>query len=245
MIRKVFSLVLVFMIFTSCGATYNSVKRMQKMEEGVSNPTTKEELTEAIDKFDKRALDLVLTQAQTGIWYKILGTRYLDEAMYGEALECFKKAVLTYPNNANLYYYIGICAGYMANACLDYDAKGNADPEQLQKKLNYLRLSEDAYTRALSIDPKYYRAMYGIGVLYVFQLKEYEKAIPYLEKFLETQKRDTNAMYVLAGAYYSCLEFDKAIQLYDKIIEINPNPEKVNEAMANKKFILDLKTQNK
>ncbi|MBO4405069.1 MAG: tetratricopeptide repeat protein [Treponema sp.] len=242
---KAVSLFFILMIFTSCGASYNSIKRMQKMEEGVSNPTTKEELTEAISKFDRRAMDLALTDAQIGIWYKILGTRYLDEAMYGKALECFQKAVVTYPNNANLYYYIGICAGYMANTCLDYDAQGNADMEQIQKKLNYMRLSEEAYLRALSIDPKYYRAMYGIGVLYVFQLKEYEKAIPYLEKFLETQKRDTNAMFVLAGAYYSCMEFEKAIQLYDKIIEINPNPEKVNEATANKKFILDLQPQSK
>ena len=31
-------------LFVSCFPSYNSVKRMQKMEENVSNPTTKEEL---------------------------------------------------------------------------------------------------------------------------------------------------------------------------------------------------------
>ena len=35
-------------LFVSCFPSYNSVKRMQKMEENVSNPTTKEELEEAI-----------------------------------------------------------------------------------------------------------------------------------------------------------------------------------------------------
>ncbi len=32
---------------TSCSPSYNSIKRMQKLEEGVANPTTKEELAAA------------------------------------------------------------------------------------------------------------------------------------------------------------------------------------------------------
>ena len=67
------------LVCVSCGNSYNAIKRMQKMEEGVSSPTTKEELKEAIEKYDRRAIDLATTQAQEGVWYKILGTRYLDE----------------------------------------------------------------------------------------------------------------------------------------------------------------------
>lgn len=225
--------------FFSCSPSYKSIKRMQKMEEGVSNPTTKEELTEAIEKYEKRAMDLVSAESQVGIWYKILGTRYLDERMYGKALECFQKAVVTYPDNANLYYYIGICAGYMAASVLDYEGEGIKNLEMTQKKMNYLRLSEEAYLRALNIDPNYYRAMYGIGVLYVFFLHESDKAIPYLEKFVQTQKRDTNGMFTLAGAYYATGRSKDAVALYDRIIELNPNPEKVEAAKANKKDILD------
>lgn len=58
-------------LLVSCSPSYNSVKRMQKMEENIDNPTTKEELEEAIKKYDKRAMDLVSTQAQEGMWYKI------------------------------------------------------------------------------------------------------------------------------------------------------------------------------
>lgn len=224
----------------SCAPSYNTVKRMQKIEEGVHNPTTKEELMEAIKKFDARALDLATTEGQVGIWYKILGTRYLDQQLYGKAFECFQKALTYYPDNANLYYYVAICAGYLANASLDFEAKG-ASSESFEKRENYLRLAEQAYLRALGINPKYYRAMYGIGVLYVFVLEESEKAIPHLEKFLSVQVKDTNAMFVLARAYYMNYEFDKAVALYDKIIELKPNPEKVKEAEANKKTVLDAK----
>ncbi|MCR5764183.1 MAG: tetratricopeptide repeat protein [Treponema sp.] len=221
----------------SCGPSYNSIKRMQKMEEGVSNPTTKEELKEALKKYDARALDLVTTQAQEGMWYKILGTRYLDEGMYKEAYEAFKQAVLFFPNNQNLYYYIGICAGYLSNTELDYNATGGLD--SATKKMNYLKLAESAYLTSLEIDPKYYRSMYALGVLYVFELKEPESAIPYLERFLEVQKRDTDGMFVLANAYYMISEFDKAIALYDQIIKINPNAQKTSDAQRNKKAVLD------
>lgn len=232
-----------FMTF-SCAPSYNTIKRMQKIEEGVHNPTTKEELQEAIRKFDTRAMDLATTEAQVGIWYKILGTRYLDQQLYGKAFECFQKALTYYPDNANLYYYVAVCAGYLANSTLDFDAKGNESPS-IEKRQNYLRLAEQAYIRALNINPKYYRAMYGLGVLYVFVLDESEKAIPHLERFLSVQVKDTNAMFVLARAYYTTYEFDKALELYDRIIELKPNPEKVKEAEANKKTVMDQKYSQK
>ena len=224
----------------SCAPSYNTVKRMQKIEEGVHNPTTKEELQEAIKKFDARALDLATTEAQVGIWYKILGTRYLDQQLYGKAFECFQKALTYYPDNANLYYYVALCAGYLANSTMDFEANGPAS-SSIEKRENYLRLAETAYIRALGINPKYYRAMFGLGVLYVFVLDESEKAIPHLEKFLSVQVKDTNAMFVLARAYYMNYDFDKAVALYDRIIELKPNAEKVKEAEANKKTVLDAK----
>ena len=230
-------------LFLSCSQNYNSIKRMQKLEEGVSNPTTKEELEEAIQKYDARAQDLALTEGQVGIWYKILGTRYLDQQMYGKALDCFRRALSYYPGNANLYYYVGTCAGHMAHASLDFDAEGSLSANAV-KKMNYLRLAESSYLQALSIDPNYYRALYGIGVLYVFELEENEKAIPYLERFLQTQKNDTSAMFVLARAYYSCYRFDEAITLYDRIIELKPNDEKVSEAQANKRTVLEAASSN-
>ncbi len=242
--RTLIALLGIFILgITSCSPSMNTVKRMQKMEEGVSNPTTKEELEEAIKKYDARAMDLVATQAQEGIWFKILGTRYLDQGMYTKALEAFQQSVVFYPDNANLYYWIGVCAGYLANSQLDYQAQGSRENDR--KRLNYLRLSESAYERALSIDPRYYRAMYGIGVLYAFELMdESEKAIPYLERFLQTQTRDTNAMFVLARVYYMNYEFEKAISLYDQIITLKPNAEKVSEAEARKKDVLDIMHSN-
>jgi len=80
-------------------------------------------IIEAIAKYEKRVADITLANEQIGIWYKILGSRYIDLKMWGEALSCYQKAIEYYPENQNLYYYVGVCAGYMAHSALDYDAR--------------------------------------------------------------------------------------------------------------------------
>ena len=235
--NKVKSLILVmasFFILISCGVSNKSVIRHQKMEENVSNPTSIEELKEAISKYQERVADVQLAQSQIGIWYKILGTKYLDNKMYGEALKSFEEALKYYPDNQNLYYYVGVCAGYMSHAALDFNASGTNEI-----KYNYLKLAESAYLQAISIEERYVRALYGLGVLYVFELDEPEKAIPHLEKALSVDTKNIDTMFVLARAYYSSYEFDKSVEMYNRIIETTKVEETKNIAEENKKQVLD------
>lgn len=221
-------------VFVSCNASNKSIIRQQKLEEGVDHPSSIEEIKDAINKYQKRAADLQLTEQQIGIWYKLLGTRYLDNRMYGEALKAFQKALEYYPNNQNLYYYVGVCAGYMSHAAMDFGGTGSNEI-----RLNYLKLAEDAYTRAVTIDDRYIRALYGLGVLYVFELDESEKAIPHLEKLLTIDTKNIDAMFVLARAYYCTYEFEKSAAVYDRIIATSKVEETRATAEANKKTVLD------
>ena len=228
---------IVSLIFVSCGKSYNQIKRLQAMEEGVSSPTTVDELKDAIGKYENRINDIMIAEQQTGIWWKILGSRYLDEGMYGDALGAFEKAIMYYPANPNLYYYVGLCAGYMADASLDYGATGD-----LSKRENYLKLAESAYSRAIELNPTYTRALYGLAVLYVFEFDKSKsaKAIPLLEKFLTIETKDTDAMFVLARAYYVNYEFQLAIDMYDRIIATTTSDKTKAEAEANKKIVMDI-----
>jgi tetratricopeptide (TPR) repeat protein len=228
-----FSLALCAVLAGCGGVDTKTIKRMQLLEEGVSGPTTVEELKGAIEKYGRRVEDVSMAQAQIGVWYKILATRYLDNEMYGEALKTFQKAIEFYPSNSNLYYYVGLCAGYMAKSALDYNAAGNTSA-----KYNYLKLSESAYLRALELEPRYARALYGISVLYVFELDESEKAIPHLEKLLTIDTKHLDAMFVLARAYYSTYRFDEAVSVYDRIIGFAPQDRK-NDALENKRIVLE------
>ena len=226
------SFLLVF--FAGCPVSNKTVIRYQKMEEKVDHPTSIEELKEAISKYEARIADIQLAHQQIAIWYKMLGTRYVDAKMYGEAMKCFQKALEIYPDNQNLYYWVGVCAGYMAHEAMDYTGSGST-----QLRYNYLKLAEDAYSRAISIDGKFVRALYGLSVIYVFELGESEKAIPYLEKIMEIETKDFNAMFVLARAYYENYEFDKAVKIYDKIIASTKASEIISAANENKAKVLD------
>ena len=83
------ALTAVFLLLSGCGGSSNikTIKRMQALEEGVSSPTTEAELKEAIQKYQDRVEDMAQANQQIGIWYKLLGSRYLDSQMYGEALK--------------------------------------------------------------------------------------------------------------------------------------------------------------
>ncbi len=237
----IISLVAIFFLFAACSKSSVSLKRMQQLEEGVSNPNTIDELKDAIAKYERRAMDLVTTEAQEGIWYKMLGVRYLEKQMYVRAYDSFSKAITFYPDNANLYFNKAACAGFIANS----QVEKKIDDLPKDDSVDYLKTSEAAYLRALAINERYYQAMYGLGVLYVFQMKEYEKAIPYLKTFLETQTKNTDGMFALACAYYLTGSYAEAISLYDKIIELKPNEQKVKDAEKNKKLALDAQYSNR
>ncbi|MCR4822714.1 MAG: tetratricopeptide repeat protein [Treponema sp.] len=224
------------LLLTGCSKSNKSIIRMQKIEEGVDHPSSEEELKAAIAKYQNRVADNQLADTQVGVWYKMLAVRYLDNKMYGQALDYFQKAIQIHPTNQNLYYYVGLCAGYMAKASLDYKASGVTTTTE---KYNYLKLAESAYLRAVEIEPKYGRALYGLGILYVFELDQSEKAIPHLEKLLSFDTRNFDAMFVLARAYYMQGDYEKAASLYDKIASQSKSDQKKQEALANKKIVLD------
>ena len=226
------SFALFALALSSCTKSNKTIIRMQHMEEGVGSPTSIDELKAAISKYEERVADIQLANGQIGIWHKILATRDLDKKMYGEALKSVQKALEYYPNNQNLDYYVGLCAGYMSHASMDFDADGREE-----KRENYLKLSEEAYSRAIEIEPRYARALYGLAVLYVFELGEDEKAIPLLEKLLTIETKNIDAMFLLARAYYMNYDFDKAVGMYDKIISLTKSPERKAEAEANREIV--------
>ena len=237
MIRRTLSIVMTFfcaVCFLSCGKSSVQIKRMQAMEEGVSNPTTAEEFEAAIKKYQDRVADIEAANAQIGIWYKLLGTRYLDKKMYKLALESFQKATEYYPTNQNLYYFVGACAGYMAAESLDYKATGS-----YTQRINYLKLSESAYLQAIKLDNRYTKALYGLGVLYIWELDKSAEAIPYLEKLLTIDTKHTDGMFALARAYYDTYQFENAIAMYDKIIASTKSEEKKALAETNKREVLN------
>ncbi|UTC74107.1 tetratricopeptide repeat protein [Treponema sp. OMZ 792] len=229
--KKSFFLVIItlllILILVGCNKV-TSIRRLQELEEGVSNPNTEAELKDAIKKYEKRVDDIIIAEGRIGIWYKILGSRYMDQKMYKKALKAFQTALEYYPENQNLFYQAGLAASLTAKNSLDFELTGT----DIEKK-RYFSLAVSAYTRALEIDPKHSKAVYALSVLYIFELNRPADAIPILEKIAEWEKKPIDHLFLLGAAYYMTGENEKAIAVYERIIEISSSAEKKAKAETN------------
>lgn len=221
-------------VFGRNNSNRRKIKHLQQMETDVKNPSTVEELKEAIEQYESRAEELIDVQEQAGIWYKLLATKYIDEEMYGQALSALQKAVQYYPQNQNLFYYIGVSAGYMAKAELDFNADGKSTERD-----NYLLLAESGYKRAIELEPDYFKALYGLSVLYVLEMNQPARAIPLLERALALEPKNEEAMMLSGHAYYMTYDYEAAVAMYDKVIAAGTSKERKEAAAANKKAVLD------
>ncbi|OHE62238.1 MAG: hypothetical protein A2Z99_09020 [Treponema sp. GWB1_62_6] len=208
--------------------------RIAGIGSGGAPPETIDGLKAAIAKFESTIEANTKIAAQSGIYWKILAVRYIDRGMYGEALEALEQAIAYFPEDATLHYLTGVSAAISAKSSLDFVLSGTDS-----RSARLLALAEKAHLRAIELDPVYARPRYALGVLYVFELDRSADAIPQLRRYLELEKRDVDAMFVLARAYYGTGELKAAVELYDRIIETTRDPSKKTEAEANKKTLLD------
>ncbi len=208
--------------------------RIVELGPGGAPPETIEGLRRAIDSYEARLEERVKISAQAGIYWKILSVRYMDRKMFGEALESLESAISYFPEDATLHYLTGVSAGVLAKSSLDFSGTGSS-----RERDRLYALAESGYKRAIELDPTYARPLYGLGVLYVFELSRPTEAIPYLERFLALRTKDTDAMFVLARAYYVGARAEDSLALYDRILKSSVDAGKKAEAESNKKIVLE------
>jgi tetratricopeptide (TPR) repeat protein len=201
---------------------------------GNGPPETIEGLRTAIRAYEAKIEMQVKDAAQTGVYWKILAYRLQDRGLHGEALDALEHAISYTPTDAALHYMAGISAGIVAKSALNFEGtRGNMGRD------NYYTLAEEGYLRAISLDERYIKPMYGLGVLYTFELGRPQEAIPYLLRCLDISP-DVDTMFVLARAYYMIEAYREAAEVYDRIIGFTKDPAKQNEAQINRQMVLDL-----
>lgn len=230
------ALVAASLVFCACNYSNKDLlkARIENMEKYSGNPGSAENIEEGIKQYDGEAQELIKKYDKIGIWYKILGTRYMDKKMWDKALDAFTNASKIYPENPIIYYYAAVCAGYMANNPL----------VKASEKMEYLKLSEQCYIASNKIDDRNTGVLYGLGVLYTNFLDEPEKAVPYFEKLLSIEKRHYDGMFRLGEAYYLIGNYSKAIEQYDNIIDNCKSDDMVKLAKQNKKICLDIQFED-
>jgi tetratricopeptide (TPR) repeat protein len=197
-------------------------------------PETIAGLRTALKAYETRIEQHVKDAAQAGIYWKILAYRLQDKGLHNEALDALERAVYYNPADPALHYMVGISAGVVAKTFLNFsNTSGNSERDR------YYTLAETGYLRAITLDDRYGRPRYGLGVLYVFELGRPREAIPHLIRYLEMDRGDVDAMFILARAYYMIEAYRDAVGVYDAIIALTKDGEKRLEAQNNRQLVMD------
>jgi tetratricopeptide (TPR) repeat protein len=195
-------------------------------------PREIEDLQRAIKVYEKQLDRYVQDAARTGTYWKILGTRFSEKGMHVEALKAFQQAMKYNTEEAVLYYLTGVSAGFAGKYALDFE-------ENAGEAARYFELSEEAYIRAIELDERYTLALYGLAVLYAYELNRPLEAIPRIERYMELDSGDVNAMLILARCYYMSGQYRRALDQYDMIISTAKDPRRRSEAEQNKQAVLE------
>lgn len=190
---------------------------------------TIEELKADIQKYEEKVAREVEAYGQLGVYYKMLAVEYIDHDMYGLALENLRKAIDIYPENKILFYLAGVSSARMAKA------KVNRQKE----RENLLNEAEQYYLRALDLDPRYINALYGLSILYIFEMNRTVDAEPYLDTILSIETKNVDALFLLARVYLETGRTKEAVDLYDRIIKTSNSAETKQQARENRERILE------
>jgi tetratricopeptide (TPR) repeat protein len=196
-------------------------------------PETIEGLRTALKAYEAKIELHVKDAAQTGVYWKILASRLQDRKLHGEALEALEHAIGYAPMDPALHYMTGVSAALVAKSSLNFEGSpGNMTREK------YFDLAENGFLRAISLDERYVRPLYSLGVLYSFDLGRPQEAIPYLLRCLDISP-DVDTMFVLARSYYMIGSYEEAVAVYDRIVGFTKNPDRQREAQDNRQRILN------
>ena len=230
--RKMAFLLIAIFLFSCNKSEKAFYANINEMDEG--NLTTdqiksrEKELKEGIRE-NKNILEQKIEAARNlAQYHRMLGKLYLDNGMYLLGAQEFDEAIKIDTENPVIYYYAGLCYARYAKSLTN---------EALQ--FTNLLLAEKYYLKAIDFNSNFARALYGVSVLYVFELDQPDRAAFYLEQLLQTNKSDVDAMFLLANAYIRLDLQDKAVAMYDNIMKTSMTTEYKKQAEENKKQLLN------
>jgi tetratricopeptide (TPR) repeat protein len=217
---------------------YELARRIAELSPRGGIPVTVEGLREAIALYEEAIEAHVRDAAQTGSYWKILAVRLADKRMHRDALDALDMSIRYNGEDPTLFYLTGVSAAVVAKNALGFSREGA--PGFQAERDHYFIMAERAYIRAIELDAAYAKPRYGLGILYTFELERPAEAVPHLEKYLELMSRDVEAMFALARAYYMTGDYEKAVDLYDRILVSTRDAARQTEARNNRDYVLGL-----
>jgi predicted TPR repeat methyltransferase len=144
----------------------------------------------------RRSLDLEPDQADC---YSNLGIIFKARGRDDEAIEAYRHAISLNPDHANAYNNLGV----------------------LLKAQGHLAEAEAQYQQAIRLNPEHLDAYHNLGVLLAGQ-KRTQEAVAYYCKARTIDTRHRESRRLLALAYCTLGEPDKAVEIFERWLEEDP-----------------------
>ncbi|CDE89785.1 TPA: hypothetical protein CPT81_00930 [Candidatus Gastranaerophilales bacterium HUM_20] len=125
-------------------------------------------------------------------FYENLARVYIQEKSFDKACKILEEAINTCNCGFEIYFLLG----------LSY--KNNIQYEE----------AENAYLKALEINPKSEKACFNLASLYLF-LNKPEKAIEYFTKCLEINPNDKEVLYFLSLGYFRIKDYETGTKYFE------------------------------
>ncbi len=221
---------------SSCGDNEdkNFLERMFDIESRTSKnapPSSVQELKDGIARYGGEVDKTVKSMEKIAMYWRLLAVKYMEKGLFGDAYDAALEALRHYPQSSGLYYVAGMSAAFLSKAASA--ETGTAS------RASYLAASEASYKRAIEFDARNTKALYGLAVLYTFELEDHESALKPLEAFLAIDTKNVDGLFVYARALYGSGRLQDAADAYDRVIATTTVDTKKEQAAENKKRILD------
>jgi tetratricopeptide (TPR) repeat protein len=228
-VKFLVSIAALLLLLGSCEEQDNRLSRLIQMEDPDTPPGPERiaQLENVVDEYEDAVSDQVQLISRQADAMKFLAQAYLQQQLYGPALETLQEVLVIQPQNQTLHQLAGAAAGFV----------GKSQPDGATQT-EYYRIAEYHYERAIALDPRFINARYGLAVLYVFELNEPIKALPHLDAVLGINDTHVPSLFVLARAHVQLGDIDEAINAYDRIIQGAADEQDRERARRNRQLLL-------
>ena len=226
---------LISFLFGSCSKS-EDLNRLFDLEARSSvgaPPQSIEELKAGISKYAAEADRKVAADEKVGLYYKLLATRYLENKMFVEAYDAVLKGLEYYPTSVGLFYSAGYSAAYIAKSKAVLGTAGEAE------QAKWLGIAEASYLRAIDGDPSFVKAMYGLAVLYEFELERPFDAEPLLRRVLAIETKNLDAIFLLARVLYRLNRLEESADLYGTAAALAPSLKRMSSESTDQKKLAE------
>ncbi|MFO7780457.1 MAG: tetratricopeptide repeat protein [Spirochaetia bacterium] len=207
----------------------DTLEDLAEMEPG-DGPVGEEriaELKRQIENYREIVEEKVQATGQLAVYYKMLGRAYMTRRMYGPALDALEEAIRIEAANPIVFYRAAVAAGQLGSSA-------GSEPEARR----HFETAERYYERAIELDPEYVDALYGLAVLYTFELDRPEEALDLLERATTVEPGRARPFMLMGRVLLELGRPEAAAEAYGKAAETAESEQIRDAALENRRRIL-------